>query len=165
MDDKNISAIAWESRQEKLIAVATLDKKVTIWDVESEKIKFNVQTANPALFLDFSRTDPNLLIMILDNFEIKLLNLAQKQIEKIDLQNSSKPVVAKWHPKKDGVVAIGYENGHIVFVDIKTLNTWQVSDTIEAEVSDMEWDPGESHLLIAYKNGVSIMVAFDYGNS
>jgi len=42
MDDKNISAIAWESKQEKLIAIATLDKKVTIWDVETEKIKFNV---------------------------------------------------------------------------------------------------------------------------
>ena len=40
--ESNITALAWETTREKLLAKATMDKKVVVWDVEQEAIKFEV---------------------------------------------------------------------------------------------------------------------------
>ncbi len=37
--DQNISAIEWDP-QERYIAQATLDKKLIVWEVSSESVKF-----------------------------------------------------------------------------------------------------------------------------
>ena len=41
--DTNITAIQWEPVTENLLAQATIDKRLVIWDIEPETIKFEVQ--------------------------------------------------------------------------------------------------------------------------
>jgi len=41
--DSNISAIAWDPKNEKNLAQASVDKKFLIWDLETEQIKFELQ--------------------------------------------------------------------------------------------------------------------------
>ena len=41
--DTNITAIQWEPVTESLLAQATIDKRLVIWDIEPETVKFEVQ--------------------------------------------------------------------------------------------------------------------------
>jgi len=63
--DSNISAIEWEPCEERYLAQATQDKKLVIWDVDLENIKFNVTLTSVVTSIEWSRAGK--LILLLSN--------------------------------------------------------------------------------------------------
>jgi hypothetical protein len=57
-----------------------------IWEVDSESIKFNVTLGSPIIQIDWSSpANPDRLLLLLNNGEIKMLDLTTKAILNIDL--------------------------------------------------------------------------------
>ncbi len=54
IQDQNISCIEWEPQEEKLLASGTMDRKIIVWDMDSENIKYNMQMPSPATVLQFN---------------------------------------------------------------------------------------------------------------
>jgi WD40 repeat protein len=74
--DHNISAIAWEPTYERYLAQASMDKKLIIWDLDSESIKFEVQFQSHVVHIDWSQLDLNQIFLLHSNSEIRMLDLA-----------------------------------------------------------------------------------------
>ena len=57
--DSNISAITWDPTNENNLAQASVDKKFLIWDLETEKVKFEVQLASHIVHIEWNRHNAN----------------------------------------------------------------------------------------------------------
>ena len=65
--DKNITAISWCPTDPNVLAQATNDKVLIIWDIEGQTVKFKSQLESHVINCEWSRTDPNLLFFIQSN--------------------------------------------------------------------------------------------------
>ena len=57
--DSNISAITWDPTNENNLAQASVDKKFLIWDLETEKVKFEVQLTSHIVHIEWNRHNAN----------------------------------------------------------------------------------------------------------
>lgn len=73
--------------------------------------------------------------MLID--EIKLLDLGSKSIVNIQVHEEWEPTCVKWHPRKDGLAAIGYKNGSVTFIDVSTKQNTTIALTV-TEDDDLE---------------------------
>jgi hypothetical protein len=78
--NSNITALKWEPKQEKLLAQATLDKKITLWDIETEQVKFEVQLNSHVTHIEWNPNNSNLLYLIQANGELKSIDLHTKLV-------------------------------------------------------------------------------------
>jgi WD40 repeat protein len=53
--DTNITAIEWQPVNEKYLAQATIDKKLVIWDLEPEVIKFSMQLFSHIIQIEWNK--------------------------------------------------------------------------------------------------------------
>lgn len=65
--DHNISAIAWEPKLERYLAHASMDKKVLIWDLETESIKFEIDINSHVIHIAWNDSDINLMYLLQNN--------------------------------------------------------------------------------------------------
>jgi len=65
--DKNITALSWCPTEPGVIAQATNDKVLLIWDIETETVKFKTLLDSHAIHCEWSKTDPNVLFLIQSN--------------------------------------------------------------------------------------------------
>eukprot|EP00347_Sterkiella_histriomuscorum_P001098 403373336 len=167
--DQNISAIEIDPAPEaKYLTQATLDKKLIIWDIESENVKFNVTLGSAVQRIEWNRSAHNCLMLLLQNGEIKLADLNNKAITTIEVMKENTPSVIRWNSKRDNIAAIGYKSGHVTFVDVQTLQTLtlllspeETNGNPSSGVIDLSWDPNEDHLLIAFNDGSMAMIDFN----
>lgn len=91
------------------------------------------------------------------------MNLASKEIVTIEVIENSLPTCARFHPKRDTLAAVGHLDGKVSFVDVKSLKTYtlETSEDPLNSVTDINFDPGEDHLLVALKDGSLVMIAFE----
>lgn len=120
--DQNISAIEIDpSANGQYLAQATIDKKLIIWDIESENVKFNVTLNSAVQRIEWNKSSFNSLMLLLQNGDIKLADLNNKAITTIEVLQNDKPTVIRWNSRRDNIAAIGYASGHVSFVDVQTL--------------------------------------------
>ncbi|CDW86163.1 wd repeat-containing protein 17 [Stylonychia lemnae] len=167
--DQNISAIEIDpSSQQKYLAQATIDKKLIIWDIESENVKFNASFNSPIQRIEWNKSAHNSIMLLLQNGEIKLADLNNKAVTTIEVIKDEVPTCIKWNSKRDNVAAVGFKSGKISFVDVQTLQTLQmefdeteINGDPESGVSDLAWDPNEDHLLVSFNDGSQAMIDFN----
>ena len=62
--DHNISAIAWEPKLERYLAHASMDKKLLIWDLETESIKYEIDLSSHVIHIAWNESDINLIYLL-----------------------------------------------------------------------------------------------------
>lgn len=77
--DKNITAIAWCPTDPSVIAQATSDKVLVIWDIEQENVKFKTQLESHVICTEWNPLNKNILFLIQSNGELKMMNLEAKR--------------------------------------------------------------------------------------
>jgi WD40 repeat protein len=132
--DTNITAIQWEPQAEAYLAQATIDKKLVIWDIEPETIKFQVQLISHITQIEWNPNKSQQLFCVQSNGEMKIVDLERKKVESVDVNTStnSKPTVVRCHPKRPDIVAVGLENGRVYFLNMRTHETF-VFDACDTE--------------------------------
>jgi WD40 repeat protein len=70
--DSNISAIEFEPVRERYLAQATQDKRLIIWDISSESVKFNINLASPIIQIEWSHGAKGALMLLLSNGKLSL---------------------------------------------------------------------------------------------
>lgn len=65
--DSNISAIEWEPIRERYLAQATADKRLIIWEIESENIKFNVTLSSVIKNIEWNEYENGMILLLLEN--------------------------------------------------------------------------------------------------
>lgn len=55
----------------------------------------------------------------------------------IELLKGELPTCVRWHPRKDTVVAVGYKSGRISFLDVGTLQSYNL-ERYESDMNDEE---------------------------
>jgi hypothetical protein len=81
-----------------------MDKNFIVWDIETEKIKFNVTLSAPALRIEWSKVSQDLILIVLQDGKnlfkilklirighIQMANLADKFVYNIDMDPESRP--------------------------------------------------------------------------
>ena len=116
--------MVWEPTNRKLLAQATYDRKVTIWDVEAEEVKFEVLLTHQVVHMEWNRANPNELWVIEQNGDIKCVNLASKLVDQISIAVSGTPLICRQSNKNPEIMAIGLDNGFICFFNIKSKETY-----------------------------------------
>jgi hypothetical protein len=121
-----------------------MDKKLAIWDVESETIKFNITLTSMILQIDWSAQNTDRLLLLLQTSELKMLDLKTKSMLNLEIgQQESPPTVMRWSPKRPGVAAIGFKSGRVTFIDVHSLKTFTI------EIKSPKEDPeGEDPISI-----------------
>lgn len=71
--DKNITAIAWCPTDPTVIAQATNDKILIIWDIDTESVKYKTQLESHVISTEWSPTDPDILYLIQSNGKFKTI--------------------------------------------------------------------------------------------
>ena len=124
--DTNITAIQWEPQNEEFLAQATIDKKLVIWDIEPETIKFQVQLVSHITQVEWNPNRTTQLFVLQSNGETKIVDLERKKVDSIDVLEStkSKPTVIRCHPKRPDIVAIGLLNGKVYFINMRSTETY-----------------------------------------
>lgn len=90
----NITALKWEPVTERYLAQATLDKKIVLWDIQTEQVKFEVQLNSHAIHIEWDFASPNNLLIVLSNGELKSIDLVSKLVSQIEF-GSGKPTICK----------------------------------------------------------------------
>lgn len=54
----------WEPNEERYLAQATLDKKLVIWEIETEQVKFELQLNSHVTHIEWSKTNTFILYLI-----------------------------------------------------------------------------------------------------
>jgi len=67
LEDKNITCLAWEEEKEQLLAVGSRDRRLAIFDLETEQMKFILDTPSPPFFVQFNPIFPHLLVIVFDS--------------------------------------------------------------------------------------------------
>jgi hypothetical protein len=108
--------------------------------------------------------------------EIKMLDLSTKSIVNLQILEKEKPTSIKWHPRKENLAAIGYQNGMVSFIDVVTLESFTIELFIDEDddlekmtideremvgIEDMAWDHGEDHLMVSFAHGKMGMIDFN----
>jgi WD40 repeat protein len=76
----NITALKWEPVTERYLAQATLDKKIVLWDIQTEQVKFEVQLNSHANHIEWDFASRNSLLLVLGNGELKSIDLSSKVV-------------------------------------------------------------------------------------
>ena len=116
--DRNITAISWSPLDSNIIAQATSDKILIIWDIDTETVKFKTQLESHVINAEWHRTDPNLLFFIQSNGEFKIMNLETKRLQSVQIGANARPVVLKCHQSRSDIISIGLENGKVFFLKL-----------------------------------------------
>jgi WD40 repeat protein len=114
----HITALCWEPNRERYLAQASLDKKVMVWDVESEQVKFEVQLNSHPVHIEWNKANDNVLMMIQSNGEVKTIDLASKFVNHVTFPTADIPTVLRQSPSKPDVVTIGLDSGFIQFYNM-----------------------------------------------
>jgi len=144
-----------------------VDKRLIIWDVESEQIKYNASLPSVVEFIEWSSCQENTLLLLLANGEIKVLDLLTKSILKLELLAGAKPCALKCHPRKEQIIAVGFQSGEICFADIQTLQTYtlKISESENGNpgsgVSDLAWDEGEDNIVVSFNDGMVVLITYE----
>ena len=120
----NILAIVWEPTNRKFLAQATYDRKVTIWDVEAEEVKFEVLLTHQVVHMEWNKANQNELWVIEASGDIKCINLASKLVEQISIAVAGVPLICRQSYKNPEILAFGLDNGFICFFNLKSKETY-----------------------------------------
>lgn len=90
-----------------------------------------------------------------------MFDLITKEIGNLPLHEDSKPTVFKWHPKKEKIIAIGYDDGLIVHMNLSGMEVVKLTPTENISVIDLAWDSGEDNLLVSYANGSCCLMTYN----
>ncbi len=143
------------------MAQATQDKKLVIWDVEKESIKYNMQMSAIVADIEWSR-DGRVLLRLQNGKEIrlsyvgevKMLDLETKVVQNVEALQEEVATSVRWNPRRSSVAAIGYSSGRIAFIDIvnkktRAIEVYCQEPEVEgeptvpssmSEILDMQWD-------------------------
>ena len=83
--DTNITAIQWEPQEENYLAQATIDKKLVIWDIEPETVKFQIQLVSHITQIEWNPNRTEQLFCLQSNGETKIVDLERKKCDSIDV--------------------------------------------------------------------------------
>jgi len=92
--------------------------------------------------------------------------------------HGQRPCVIKCHPKRADILAVGFENGEVSFVNVSNLRTFSVAvsesslkfagkevksydeDDQLVAVAGLSWDPHEDNLIVSLDDGNMAMITF-----
>lgn len=83
--DKNITAISWCPTDPSVIAQATSDKVLIVWDIEQESVKFKTQLESHVICIEWNPMNKNMLYLIQSNGDLKIMNLETKKTQAVML--------------------------------------------------------------------------------
>ena len=66
-EHRSVNLEAWEPKLERYLAHASMDKKVLIWDLETESIKFEIDINSHVIHLAWNDSDINLMYLLQNN--------------------------------------------------------------------------------------------------
>ena len=174
--DKNITAIAWCPIDTSVIAQATNDKVFIIWDINTETVKYRTQLESHVFAAEWSPNDPNIIYLIQSNGEFKIMNLATKSLQSVEISHlNARPCVLKVHPSRADIISIGLMDGRIFFLKATTQESFVFNaheDLSEDEVitpgmtppgrriEDIAWDPQEDNFLVSFADKSMILATF-----
>jgi hypothetical protein len=123
-------------------------------------------SSNP-FTLEWHKKNANQLIIVQENGDVKLVDknagsgekLEWHQKEKDSLHQFSLATIAKFSHTKEHLLAIGTVAGSVVFLDTAVLkSTYFDCDSEMAAVVDIDWDLGESNILISLASGKILLL-------
>jgi len=62
----------WEPTAEKYLAQGTLDKKLVVWDVETEQVKFNATLPGHVVQIEWNKQNENSLLTLLNTGKLSI---------------------------------------------------------------------------------------------
>ena len=62
--------------------------------------------------------NPDILFLVLNNGELKTLTLSTKKVSHVSINvEKARPIVVRAHPNRSDILAIGLDNGRIIFLN------------------------------------------------
>lgn len=119
----HITALAWESFRERYLAQATLDKRLTVWDTETEQVKFEVQLNSHPIYIEWNIMNNESLFVVQSNGELKSIDLNSKLVQQVTFEVPGNPTTAKICPDRKEIVTVGLDTGSLVFYNQETQET------------------------------------------
>jgi len=115
-----------------------------VWNTEKGTIKFKITCDSKPIQLDWNRRRDDVIGYILDNGQLKMVNLSQQKITTLtnpeNTFTNKYPVSAfKWHPNKPNILAFGTQEGRVAFMDVDTMRITPVKVREKSSVEDLEW--------------------------
>lgn len=135
--DANITAIAWQPIHEKYLALASYLKQFSIWNLETETIKFQVQLPHRVVYIEWSSINVNEIFLLLSSSkffssnhsdEVKRIDLSSQKVHDliINFGPSCLPKVIKVNPRIENLLAIGLNTGSVIFFDSLTMKMFML---------------------------------------
>lgn len=98
--EQTISCITWNPHNVSHMASVSMDKHLYIWDVNSDLPVLDIQLPNPLLMMDWSPHNAEEILMLVDNGDVSVLNLATRTVKRIGNLIGVQPRLIRWHPQK-----------------------------------------------------------------
>jgi len=107
-------------------------KQFSIWDLETETIKFQVQLPQRVVYIEWSSINVNEIFLLLSSSkfcssnhsdEVKRIDLSSQKVHDliINFGPSCHPKVIKVNPRIENLLAIGLNTGSVIFFDSSTM--------------------------------------------
>lgn len=134
------------SYQERKIICYSLDRYLSLWDIDTFKCVWNFQTIGSFVYsIDYSELDEGKLAIGLGDKLIRIWNTASSNdpFESIHFWKGiqSQVTMVKWHPTEFGILAFGTDDGRIGLLDIYQQKLTLFSSYHRAVIYELEWKP------------------------
>ncbi|XP_052276761.1 WD repeat-containing protein 17-like isoform X3 [Dreissena polymorpha] len=171
---KTISAISWNSRNPDILASASYENRIIIWDISKQKpIAIYKDTKTPPICVDWCYLHGEALSFTSGRGPVLIWAYRGSEISVTGLKDSSRftseITCFKWHPKVLEKAVVGHKDGSLSFCSIggksflqelkPETNDDDEDDQQEDSVVSLAWDPlSVDYLLVAHNlSGVRLV--------
>lgn len=117
-----LSCLSWNKYTKSHIASSDYDGIVTVWDVSTRQSVMEYEEHEKrAWSVDFSRTDPSMLVSGSDDCKVKIW-CTQQEASVLNIDTKANICSVKYNPGSSIYVAVGSADHHIHYYDLRNIS-------------------------------------------
>ena len=161
---KTITSISWNPRDKNILASASTDKEIILWDISEQRVLFRLKEIKEApICVEWCPHEKDVVAFVYGCGPLFLWNCGASQevtSHKETFSFYSEITQFSWNHKRTGKIAFGHKDGSLSFLNPgkKAQKHILRPESLEENGDDepvqmLEWDSlSFDYLLVAYKN-------------
>lgn len=164
---RTITAMTWNPHNPDEIATASVEGKVSTWNIETGDCLCSIRLPDEALAMDWDPHNPTRICASLKDACVYALDVSEQEGNLIKMfsrvrDDKGKGVcanVVRWNPRDNGILAGGNTDGSLSLYDGSKSRLVKLTPKSEKPaVADLQWDElSNIYLLAAYRNGAIVL--------
>eukprot|EP00762_Andalucia_godoyi_P002785 ANDGO_04516.mRNA.1 putative WD repeat-containing protein alr2800 len=174
---KNITSLTWCTMSPNIVATCAHDKTIRVWNLDTGLQIGDMSTElHDPVVLEWNPFHPSCFASASVKGVIRIWDYPTRMFGAANFDIDAPLRVLRWHPRRQNLLAGGFEDGSVVTMDSSILKRGTLFrsavldsrtdvDSGNCKVEDIQWDPlSDTYILIAFSSGHVVLFDISSGS-